>query len=140
MPKSEDKEHGVRNLDGPRRFHALLDDLARREGELERAVHDVLDDDQRETRELLRLQSARSSVAGRRLALLTRWVSLLDQRLSDTRTRSEWLAGQVSKHDESLRMVCHILKEIDDPYGFGLSLDERIAGEGADLASDQTEW
>ena len=28
-------------------------------------------------------------------------------------------------------MMCSVIQEIDDPYGFGLSLDERVLGDGA---------
>ena len=32
--------------------------------------------------------------------------------------------------------MCSVIQEIDDPYGFGLSLDERILGETAQGPSD----
>ena len=46
---------------------------------------------------------------------------------------------RASDHDEALRIVCALLKEIDDPYGFGESLDERIFGEAAHGPADEAD-
>lgn len=37
--------------------------------------------------------------------------------------------------ESSLRDVCQLIREIDDPYGLGLSLDEQIAPEDDDLVN-----
>ena len=34
-------------------------------------------------------------------------------------------------------MICTILKDLDDPYGFGVSLDERLAYDGPDWTPDE---
>jgi hypothetical protein len=33
-------------------------------------------------------------------------------------------------------MMCEVLRSLDDPYGFGQSLDERFIGDGQDHAPE----
>ncbi|MHC5537379.1 hypothetical protein ACYOEI_03985 [Singulisphaera rosea] len=122
--------------DGPRRFRSSLDQLARQESDLEQAVQQALSTDAVEPRTLATLLAKQSSIANRRLTLLTQWVSALDRRIGELGADSETHSGQIVEHEQALRMVCDMLKDMDDPYGFGLSLDERIAGNGSDPFAD----
>lgn len=76
-------------------------------------------------------------VQSRRITSLARWLELLtDWAVQGERRRVE-LAGRVDDHEEALRMVCVALKELDDPYGFGESLDDQIA---EDRRGSDDEW
>jgi hypothetical protein len=138
-PTPSDRDDTLSPTGGPRRFHTLLEDLARGESRLESDIQGALAGGSPGVGDLARLLAERSSLAGRRLALLTQWVAVLDRQLSELRSRSDDLTRRVSGHGESLRMVSELLKELDDPYGFGLSLDERIAGDGPDPDTDQAD-
>lgn len=59
-------------------------------------------------------------------------VARLARRLGDQEARSAGLARMVERHEEAIRLLCLALKELDDPYGLGAGLDERIGlDEGA---------
>lgn len=77
------------------------------------------------------------SEAEGRLAHLDRSIIRMKRRASDVEFRLADLARESSRHEESLRMICTILKDLDDPYGFGVSLDERLAYEGPDWTPDE---
>lgn len=121
---------------GPRRFRNTLDQLARQESDLEHAVQQALAADAVEPKTLATLLAKQSSIANRRLTLLTQWVSALDRQIGELGTDSETHSEQIVEHEHALRMVCDMLKDMDDPYGFGLSLDERIAGNGGEPFAD----
>ena len=106
---------------------------------LARTIAEVLNCDQREARELVTLATQRSPVADRRLTLLARSVVRLARRLREAESRTRKLAARVDDHEKSLRMVCEILKQLDDPYGFGLSLDDRIGDDDPELSSSEDE-
>jgi hypothetical protein len=59
-------------------------------------------------------------------------VRLLACRMSRAESHVASQKDQSSKHEESIRMICTVLKDLDDPYGFGVSLDERLAYDGDD--------
>ncbi len=61
----------------------------------------------------------------------------LDRRLRQVELRLTALANQAANQQELTRMICAILKDLDDPYGFGLSLDERLARDESDWAPDE---
>jgi hypothetical protein len=115
---------------------ARLVDLARRNARLTRALERVLDRDQLNAREFATLLARRQSVADERLALLECWVIRLAHRLAGIESCATGLDQKLDEHETSLHLICDILKELDDPYGFGLSLDEQIAEEGSGWASD----
>jgi hypothetical protein len=71
-----------------------------------------------------------------RLAQLVRSMDRMKRRLSVVESQLARLASQSSTHKESLQMISTILKDLDDPYGFGLSLDEWRADEGADWSPE----
>jgi hypothetical protein len=83
--------------------------------------------------ELARRLASRSRVMDRRYARVVAWMKRVDRRLSRVEARVDALTNQAADQQESTRMICAILKDLDDPYGFGPSLDER-------LARDESEW
>ena len=70
-------------------------------------------------------------------ARIARWMMRLDRRISQVETRLAALAGQAANQQEAIAMICTILRDLDDPYGFGLSLDERLARDGSDLTAEE---
>lgn len=109
---------------------AELDELALRGAELARGVEAVLRVEPLDVDGFVRLVASRCLIADKRVALLTNWMARLDGRLSRVESRLAALSREVLGHEEALKMVCEVLKELDDPYGFGLSLDEQI-GRGS---------
>ena len=65
------------------------------------------------------------------ITLIFHWMGQLDRRIGQIESRVSGLATRASDQQEALRMMCSVIQEIDDPYGFGQSLDERILGEAA---------
>jgi hypothetical protein len=45
-------------------------------------------------------------------------------------SRLNSLTNRAIEQENALRMMCEFLKDLDDPYGFGQSLDERVLGDG----------
>jgi hypothetical protein len=108
----------------------------RLEAELASSLQTALADELLDEKSVARLLEARCSATREGMKLIFRWLGQLEHRMSQTESRVAQLASRASDHDESLRMVCSVLKEIDDPYGFGLSLDERILDEAAHGPAD----
>jgi hypothetical protein len=81
--------------------------------------------------------ASRLSEAERRLVHLGRSIDRMRRRTSDVESRLAGLARESSRHEESLRMICAVLKDLDDPYGFGMSLDERLAYDEADRTTEE---
>jgi hypothetical protein len=86
---------------------------------------------------LSQLLQAPSSVAQQKLAQIFRWLDQIDSRVNELESRLSDLANHASDQDEKLSMVCSVLKEIDDPYGFGRSLDERALGDAENGVIDE---
>jgi hypothetical protein len=107
-----------------------LDTSASRDAELARSIEAMFAGEGRTRNHVAVLLAGRLSIADRRIALLARLATLMARRLLAVECRSERHANKISDHEEALRMVCEVLQELDDPYGFGKSLDERIAGDG----------
>ncbi len=85
----------------------------------------------------VRLLASRLMEAEGRLAQLGRSMDRMKRRLGDVESRLAGLENRSSEHGESLRMMCAILEDLDDPYGFGHSLDEQIAYDGPDWTTDE---
>jgi hypothetical protein len=111
----------------------------RQEAELALSLQTALAGERLDEKSVARLLQARCSATREGMMLICRWLSLLERRISQTESRVSDLITRASDHDESLRLVCSVLKEIDDPYGFGLSLDERILDEAAHRPADDVE-
>jgi hypothetical protein len=114
---------------------AGLDTSASRDAELARGIEALLASEDHSGNHIAVLIAGRLSIADRRIALLARLAMLMARRLVAAESRSERLANEVSEHENALRMMCEVLQELDDPYGFGHSLDERIAGDGPNQVS-----
>ena len=65
-------------------------------------------------------------------ARIARWMAQLDRRMRRVESRLAALAGQATDQQQAIGMICTILRDLDDPYGFGSSLDERLACDGSD--------
>ena len=70
-------------------------------------------------------------------ARIARWMMRLDRRMRQVESRLAALAGQAADQQEAIGMICTILRDLDDPYGFGLSLDERLARDGSDRTGEE---
>lgn len=70
-------------------------------------------------------------------ARIARWMARLDRRMRQVECRLAALAGQAADQQEAIGMICTILRDLDDPYGFGLGLDERLAREGSDRPEEE---
>ena len=70
-------------------------------------------------------------------ARIARWMAQIDRRMRQVESRLAALAGQAADHQEAIGMISTILRDLDDPYGFGSSLDERLAHEWADRTEDE---
>ena len=63
-------------------------------------------------------------------AQIARWMMRVEQRMRRIEARLAALTSRAADQQESIGMICTILRDLDDPYGFGLSLDERLARDG----------
>lgn len=123
----------------PNGSRAHLEELDRRDAGLAQTIEGLLGREDLDVRELAVLLAGRMSIANRRLTVLSHWVSRLTNRLGELESRSERLSRKAGDHEDSLLMICQVLKDLDDPYGFGLSLDERIAEDGPSRSSGEME-
>jgi hypothetical protein len=81
--------------------------------------------------------AVRLSEAECRLGHLGRLMDRIKRRVGEAEFQLAGLASQSSEHEDSLRMMCAVLKELDDPYGFGAGLDEQIAYDGSDWTTEE---
>lgn len=73
-----------------------------------------------------------------KLEMIVRWLDLLTRRTAAQERRSMELSRRINGIDESVRLVCEVLRQLDDPYGFGESLDARIAAESLPTPPDES--
>jgi hypothetical protein len=119
--------------------------LSEREARLVRGLQRALADGsldmetfgQIDLNELARRLAARSEATKPRHARLDRWMIRLDRRMRQVESRLEALTNRAVDQQEAIGMICAILRDLDDPYGFGLSLDERLACDGADRTTEE---
>jgi hypothetical protein len=128
-------ETGENDRDAPRREEpggrgADANHQARRRDDPAVGLETALESGHVELKDIVRLLACRLLAAERRLARIDRWMDPIDRRISRAESRLAAQGGQASKHEEAIRMICTLLKDLDDPYGFGLSLDERLAYDG----------
>jgi hypothetical protein len=88
-------------------------------------------------RPLVQYLASRVWAAERQLERLGQSMDRIRRRVGEVESQVAGLASRSSEHGESLRMMCTILKELGDPYGFGTSLDERIACDGTDGTTEE---
>ena len=86
---------------------------------------------------LAQFLNTRSSAKQQKLSQILRWLGEIDSRVNELESRLSQLANHASDQDQKLSMMCSVLKEIDDPYGFGRSLDERILGDAENGVTDE---
>jgi hypothetical protein len=139
MSSPAEKSTGVAQREGSRGLRDELERFARHEAELASSIDAVLAGDHLDEKSVAQLLRARCSATRDGLTLLFQWMDQLDRRIRQIDSRVSGLATRASDQQEALRMMCSVIQEIDDPYGFGLSLDERILGETAQGPSDDRE-
>jgi hypothetical protein len=125
--------------EGSRGVRALLEKLAHQEAELAASIETALAGEHLDEKSIAQLLRARCSATREGLALIFRWMDQLDHRMKQLESRVSGLATRASDQQEALRMLCSVIQDLDDPYGFGLSLDERILGEAGHGPSDKWE-
>jgi hypothetical protein len=82
----------------------------------------------------LDLIALRCDLTDQRLNLMMEWMELMSHQADRNEGRDEVLSRRIDGQDKTLRLMCEVLKQIDDPYGFGQSVDEWIAGDDDDSA------
>jgi hypothetical protein len=75
----------------------------------------------------------------RRLAEFTRVIDRMNDRAGQIESQLNSLARLAIKQDNALQTICEVLKDLDDPYGFGQSVDERVLGDGTSRTCDDEE-
>jgi PIN domain nuclease of toxin-antitoxin system len=129
MNSAADMPVGLPSRQGSRAIAVELERLERQEADLASSLESALAVAHPDARSLARLLQARSSATREGITLVFHWMVQLDLRISRIESRMARLATRSADQQEALRMMCSVLKEMDDPYGLGLSLDERILGE-----------
>jgi hypothetical protein len=145
MNKSLDNDHCSPARADQARNEAEPDHLAELEARLVQGLQRALADGRLDLatigsidlEELARRLASRSGVMDRRHARVVAWMKRVDRRLSRVEARVDALTNQAADQQESTRMICAILKDLDDPYGLGVSLDERLARDESERTSDE---
>jgi hypothetical protein len=122
---------------GPHALRAGLEQLAHQEAELASSIETALAGGQFDEKSIAQLLRARSSATREGITFIFQCIDQLERRIRQIETRVSDLATRASDQQEALRMMCTVIQELDDPYGFGLSLDERVLGESAQDSSDE---
>lgn len=89
-------------------------------------------DESVDAREIARLTAISLASVARRIAAIERRTTLISGRIGGWEARLEASEDRIGDHQKSLKLICELLKQIDDPYGFGRETDERIAREEVD--------
>ncbi len=129
-PREEDRDTPTH--EARRALEAERERPARVEDKLTRSLETALEMGVVDPTALVRLLTCRLSLLESRLVRADRWMDRMRRRFSQVESQLAGLSVQTSEHEEALQMMCSVLKELDDPYGFGLSLDERIAYDEKD--------
>jgi hypothetical protein len=122
------KKMSLPSHDGLSRIRADLEKLAVEDSELTLSLESALADECLKQQPLAQALEAHSRALHRKLSLILRWMGQIDSRMNELESRLSDLANHASDQDETMTMMCSVLKDMDDPYGFGRSLDERILG------------
>jgi hypothetical protein len=85
-----------------------------------------------DAREIARLTAISLASVARRIAAIERRTTLISGRIGGWEARLEESEEHIGEHQKSLRLICELLKRMDDPYGFGRETDDRIASEEID--------
>jgi hypothetical protein len=111
--------------------------LARPEFKLSSGLESATDSGAVDLRPVVQFLASRLWDAEHQLARLGQRMEGMKRRVSELESQLSRMAGRSSDHEESIRMMCAVLKDLDDPYGFGMSLDERLAYDEADRTTDE---
>lgn len=88
-------------------------------------------------KEIVLQLSSRLARAESQLARLGRAANLLNHRVDNAASLLDELAGRLYGNSNAINTICSILKDLDDPYGFGASLDERLAYESPEWTQEE---
>jgi len=88
-------------------------------------------------KDVVPLLASRLSAMECRLARVDRWMDRMKHRVTEMETRLAGLSERSSKQEGALWMMYQLLNDLDDPYGFGISLDERIAYDEPDRTEEE---
>lgn len=89
-------------------------------------------DESVDAREIVRLAAVSLASVARRIAAIERRTTLISGRIGGWEARLEESEDRIGDHQRSLKLICELLKQMDDPYGYGRETDERIAREEID--------
>ncbi len=112
---------------------------ASRDDDLASDIANVRAREQRDADDAAIVLAKRLTRAEEQIAQLGRFLDRINQRMGQMETRLKRLSNQSSDQEDALRMMCEVLKGLDDPYGFGQSLDERVFGKETERTSDGEE-
>jgi hypothetical protein len=124
---------------GPRSIRAELEKLAIDDSKLSQSLEAALADESLEQKSLAQAVQAHSAAMHRRVSLILRWMDQIDSRMNEMQSRLSDLANHASDQDETMTMMCSVLKDMDDPFGFGRTLDERILGDADTSSPDRAD-
>lgn len=85
-----------------------------------------------DAREIARLTAVSLASVARRIAAIERRTTLIGGRIGGWEARLEVSEDRIVDQQRSLNLICELLKQMDDPYGFGRETDDRIASEEID--------
>jgi phage shock protein A len=144
MNEPPKKVDGSSTSEGQSEIEADPDHLAEIEAKLVQGLQRALADGRLDVEtfghldvnEFARRLASRSRATERRHARISQWMTRLDRRMRQVESCLVALTRRMADQQESIRMICATLQDLDDPYGFGLSLDERIACDRSDESSD----
>jgi hypothetical protein len=104
---------------------------------LTQSLETALENGYVDPKDVVPLLASRLSAIECRLASVDRWMNRVKRRVAQMESRLTALSERSSKQDGALWMMYQVLKDLDDPYGFGTSLDERIACDDPDRTEEE---
>ena len=138
MSSVTENSTGMAQREGSRGLRLELERFARQEAELASSIETALAGDHLDEKSVAQLlRAAEQPPRATGITFIFQCIDQLERRIRQIETRVSDLATRASDQQEALRMMCSVIQEIDDPYGFGLSLDERVLGEAAQGTSDE---
>jgi hypothetical protein len=134
-PRKHDRVSPVRgdqggNEAGPHR-------LAGPDASLTSSLDGAMESGTVDLRPVVQFLASRVWEAEHQLTRLGRRMDGMKRRVIELESQLSRMAGRSSEHEESIRMMCAVLKDLDDPYGFGMSLDDRLAYDEADRTTEE---
>jgi chromosome segregation ATPase len=106
---------------------------------LARSLMEALGAGQVDPKDVVQFLAKRLAETEREVTQLGESMGRMSRRVSQVESRLKSISNQAADQEESLRMMCEVLKSLDDPFGFGQSLDERVIGDAPDRTFDGEE-